>query len=117
MAKEKEEDKPKGKGGDEAENDKGGDKSKDKDNKKDEEEKSPEKIRYAVRDDIVKGEGPTPFYVANLMFIINLWLFLYDCLTFLFYAVFNNPAEKLRRSKRQKVTLFSFTLRLLEDLK
>ncbi|CCD70738.1 long-chain-fatty-acid--CoA ligase [Caenorhabditis elegans] len=49
---------------------------------------------------VVKGESPIWIRVA--MAILRVWFFIYDCLNYLPYQLFNSPTEKLRKSERVK---------------
>uniref|UniRef100_A0A914WWP9 long-chain-fatty-acid--CoA ligase n=1 Tax=Plectus sambesii TaxID=2011161 RepID=A0A914WWP9_9BILA len=51
---------------------------------------------------VLKGQGPAPIYITIFLTLIKVWLFIYDCLNYIPYAIFNSPAEKLRKSGRQK---------------
>lgn len=49
---------------------------------------------------VVKGESP--LWIVFLISILRLWFFIYDCLNYIPYQLFNSPVEKLRKSGRVK---------------
>lgn len=49
---------------------------------------------------VVKGESP--IWIRIAMAILRVWFFIYDCLNYLPYQLFNSPTEKLRKSERVK---------------
>ncbi|CAI5445017.1 unnamed protein product [Caenorhabditis angaria] len=49
---------------------------------------------------LVKGESP--LWIRIVMSILRIWFFIYDCLNYLPYQLFNSPTEKLRKSERVK---------------
>ncbi|CAB3402556.1 unnamed protein product [Caenorhabditis bovis] len=49
---------------------------------------------------VVKGESP--IWIRFLMSILRVWFFIYDCLNYLPYQLFNSPTAKLRKSERLK---------------
>ncbi|KAF8356857.1 acs-4 [Pristionchus pacificus] len=49
---------------------------------------------------VVKGESP--IWIRIFIGILRVWFFIYDCLNYLPYQLFNSPTEKLRKSGRVK---------------
>ncbi|CAD6188376.1 unnamed protein product [Caenorhabditis auriculariae] len=49
---------------------------------------------------IVKGESP--IWIRLAIWILRVWFFIYDCLNYIPYQLFNSPVEKLRKSGRVK---------------
>ncbi|VDL65965.1 unnamed protein product [Nippostrongylus brasiliensis] len=57
-------------------------------------------------------KGSSPFWIRILVGILRIWFFIYDCLNYIPYQLFNSPVEKLRKSDATKVgfavLIFSF---------
>ncbi|CAI4229044.1 unnamed protein product [Auanema sp. JU1783] len=47
-------------------------------------------------------KGPSPLWIRFCMWILRVWFFVYDCLNYIPYQLFNSPVEKLRKSERVK---------------
>nr|CDJ80984.1 AMP-dependent synthetase ligase domain containing protein [Haemonchus contortus] len=47
-------------------------------------------------------KGSSPLWIRILMGILRIWFFIYDCLNYIPYQLFNSPTEKLRRSSKVK---------------
>ncbi|VDD94238.1 unnamed protein product [Enterobius vermicularis] len=48
-------------------------------------------------------KGTSPWWIRLIILILKAWFFIYDCLNYIPYALFNSPAAKLKRSTRIKV--------------
>ncbi|VDL84021.1 unnamed protein product [Nippostrongylus brasiliensis] len=47
-------------------------------------------------------KGSSPFWIRILVGILRIWFFIYDCLNYIPYQLFNSPVEKLRKSDATK---------------
>ncbi|VDK64077.1 unnamed protein product [Cylicostephanus goldi] len=43
-------------------------------------------------------KGSSPLWIRFLIGILRLWFFVYDCLNYIPYQLFNSPTEKLRKA-------------------
>ncbi|CAJ0597722.1 unnamed protein product [Cylicocyclus nassatus] len=60
---------------------------------------------YDVQKDEKLGQvvkGSSPLWIRFLIGILRLWFFVYDCLNYIPYQLFNSPTEKLRKSSKVK---------------
>uniref|UniRef100_A0A915Q385 long-chain-fatty-acid--CoA ligase n=1 Tax=Setaria digitata TaxID=48799 RepID=A0A915Q385_9BILA len=51
-------------------------------------------------DKLVKGTSP--LWIRLIIFLLRAWFFIYDCLNYIPYELFNSPTAKLKRSGRIK---------------
>ncbi|MFH4974146.1 hypothetical protein AB6A40_000855 [Gnathostoma spinigerum] len=56
--------------------------------------------RHNTISKVVKGKSP--LWIRVIILILRAWFYVYDCLNYIPYALFNSPAAKLRRSERVK---------------
>ncbi|ETN75023.1 hypothetical protein NECAME_12558 [Necator americanus] len=47
-------------------------------------------------------KGSSPLWIRFLVGILRIWFFIYDCLNYIPYQLFNSPTEKLRKSSAVK---------------
>lgn len=47
-------------------------------------------------------KGSSPLWIRILVGILRIWFFIYDCLNYIPYQLFNSPVEKLRKSQAVK---------------
>lgn len=47
-------------------------------------------------------KGTSPWWIRVIILILKAWFFIYDCLNYIPYELFNSPAAKLQRSGRIK---------------
>ncbi|KAL6727052.1 hypothetical protein Aduo_008967 [Ancylostoma duodenale] len=47
-------------------------------------------------------KGSSPLWIRFLVGILRVWFFIYDCLNYIPYQLFNSPTEKLRKSSAVK---------------
>ncbi|VDK60847.1 unnamed protein product, partial [Anisakis simplex] len=47
-------------------------------------------------------EGTSPLWIRIIIFILRAWFYIYDCLNYIPYELFNSPTAKLQRSNRIK---------------
>ncbi|VDN07397.1 unnamed protein product [Thelazia callipaeda] len=50
-------------------------------------------------------QGISPLWIRLIMFLLRAWFFVYDCLNYIPYELFNSPTAKLQRSERIKAKL------------
>lgn len=63
-----------------------------------------------IRCFILTFKGTSPWWIRLIILILKAWFFIYDCLNYIPYALFNSPAAKLKRSTRIKVSYFFYSL-------
>ncbi|VBB29431.1 unnamed protein product, partial [Acanthocheilonema viteae] len=51
-------------------------------------------------DKLVKGTSP--LWIQLIILLLRAWFFIYDCLNYIPYELFNSPTAKLKRSERIK---------------
>uniref|UniRef100_A0A0N5AK34 long-chain-fatty-acid--CoA ligase n=1 Tax=Syphacia muris TaxID=451379 RepID=A0A0N5AK34_9BILA len=47
-------------------------------------------------------QGTSPWWIRLIILILKAWFYIYDCLNYIPYELFNSPAAKLQRSSRIK---------------
>ncbi|VDM44287.1 unnamed protein product, partial [Toxocara canis] len=50
----------------------------------------------------VSLKGQSPLWIRVIIWILRAWFYIYDCLNYIPYELFNSPAAKLQRSTRVK---------------
>ncbi|VDO37384.1 unnamed protein product [Brugia timori] len=51
-------------------------------------------------------KGTSPLWIQLIILLLRAWFFIYDCLNYIPYELFNSPTAKLKRSERIKVCSF-----------
>ncbi|VBB33611.1 unnamed protein product, partial [Acanthocheilonema viteae] len=47
-------------------------------------------------------KGTSPLWIQLIILLLRAWFFIYDCLNYIPYELFNSPTAKLKRSERIK---------------